>query len=41
VTAPEPERSREEDEAVPEARDIQVTRRVKYPARKRKFTAQD
>jgi hypothetical protein len=41
VTAPEPERSGEGDEAVPEVRDIQVTRRVKHPARKRKFTAQD
>jgi hypothetical protein len=41
VTAPEPERSGEGNETVPEARDIQVTRRVKHPARKRKFTTQD
>jgi len=41
VTTPEPERSGEGDEAIPEARDIQVTRSVKHPARKRKFTAQD
>jgi hypothetical protein len=41
VISPEPERSGEGDETVPEARDIQVTRRVKHPARKRKFTAQD
>ncbi|XP_062161875.1 uncharacterized protein LOC133868887 [Alnus glutinosa] len=39
--APEPERSGEEDGNVPEARDILVARRVKHPARKRKFTAQD
>jgi hypothetical protein len=39
--APEPERSGEGDGNVPEARDIPVTRRVKHPARKRKFTAQD
>lgn len=39
--APKPERSGEGDETVPEARDIQVTSRVKHPARKRKFTAQD
>jgi hypothetical protein len=37
----EPGRSGEWDETVPEARDIQVTRRVKHPARKQKFTAQD
>jgi hypothetical protein len=41
VIAPEPERSGEGDETVLEARDIQATRRVKHPARKRKFTAQD
>jgi hypothetical protein len=41
VTTPEPERSGEGDEVIPEARDIQVKRRVKHPARKRKFTAQD
>jgi hypothetical protein len=41
VIAPKPERSVEGDETVPEARDIQATRRVKHPARKRKFTAQD
>jgi hypothetical protein len=41
VIAPEPEMSGEGDEAVPEARGMQVTRRVKHPARKRKFTAQD
>ncbi|XP_062158770.1 uncharacterized protein LOC133866254 [Alnus glutinosa] len=39
--APEPEGSGEGDGNVPEARDIPVTRRVKHPARKRKFTAQD
>jgi hypothetical protein len=39
--APEPERSGEGDEDVPNVRDMQVTRRVKHPARKRKFTAQD
>jgi hypothetical protein len=41
VTTSEPERSREGDETIPEARYIQVTRRVKHPARKWKFTAQD
>jgi hypothetical protein len=41
VTTPEPERSGEGDETIPEGRDIQVTRRVKHPARKWKFTAQD
>jgi hypothetical protein len=41
VTTLEPERSGEGDETIPEARGIQVTHRVKHPARKRKFTAQD
>jgi hypothetical protein len=34
VTTPEPKRSGEGDETIPEVRDIQVTRRVKHPARK-------
>jgi hypothetical protein len=37
----DPESSGGGNETVPEARDKQVTRRVKHPARKRKFTAQD
>ncbi|XP_062155102.1 uncharacterized protein LOC133863127 [Alnus glutinosa] len=37
----EPERSGEGEGNVPEAQDIPVARRVKHPARKRKFTAQD
>jgi hypothetical protein len=41
VTTLEPERSGKGDEAIPKARDIQVTRRVKHLARKWKFTAQD
>lgn len=41
VITQEPERSGGGDETIPEARDVQVTSRVKHPARKRKFTAQD
>lgn len=41
VTTSEPERFGEGNEAILETRDMQVTRRVKHPARKRKFTAQD
>jgi hypothetical protein len=37
--APEPERSGEGDEDVPNVRDMQVTRKLKHSARKRKFTA--
>jgi hypothetical protein len=41
VIALKPERSGEGDETVPEAGDMQATRRIKHPARKRKFIAQD
>jgi hypothetical protein len=41
VTSPAPERSEEGDEPRPEAHNVQVTRRVKHPARKHKFSAQD
>jgi hypothetical protein len=41
VTSPALERSEEGDEPRPEAHNMQVTRRVKHPAKKRKFSVQD
>jgi hypothetical protein len=41
VTSPVPERSEEEGEPIPEAHNVQVTRRVKHLARKKKFGARD
>jgi hypothetical protein len=41
VTSPAPERSEEGDEPRPEAHNVRITRRVKHPARKRKFSVQD
>jgi hypothetical protein len=36
-----PERSEKEGEPIPEAHNVQVTRQVKHPARKKKFGARD
>jgi hypothetical protein len=41
VTSLAPERSEERDEPRPETRNVRITRRVKHPARKRKFSVQD
>jgi hypothetical protein len=41
INSPAPERSKEGDEPKLEAHDVQVTRRVKHPTRKRKFSVQD
>jgi hypothetical protein len=41
INSPAPGRSEEEDEPRTEARDVQVTRRVKHSTRKRKFSAQN
>jgi hypothetical protein len=41
INSPAPGRSGEGDEPRTEARDVQVTRRVKHSARKRKFSAQN
>jgi hypothetical protein len=41
VTSPAPERSEEEGEPIPEAHNMQVARRVKYLARKKKFGVRD
>jgi hypothetical protein len=36
-----PERSEEEGEPIPKAHNVQAMRRVKHPARKKKFSARD
>jgi hypothetical protein len=41
VTSPTPERSEEEGESILEAHNVQVTLRVKHPARKKKFGVRD
>jgi hypothetical protein len=41
VTSPAPERSKEEGESIIEAHNVQVTRQVKHPARKKKFSVRD
>jgi hypothetical protein len=41
LTSPTPERSEEEGESILEAHNVQVTLRVKHPARKKKFGVRD